>query len=279
MEKRKRVGVSDKDLFPRPRVLDHGRDPTRARPEPWFVGSGRGLMIGVLVLVGLLLAVRVASMVWLAGLGWSWMQERMARPAIDPAPTAFSPNLPDWITPADYPADARASRAEGTVDLSWAVGRDGRVASCRVDGSSGHPSLDAATCRLLTERGRYNAVSPKGPDLRRFSAAYAWHLPPVAPDQIATPAIGEDEASWITTDDYPAESVLREEEGTTRLQWTIGSDGRARDCKVLTSSGFPRLDRAGCAAIEHRARYTPARDREGRAVATTKTRRVMWRLP
>lgn len=271
--------MTDKHLIPRPRVLDHGRDPTRARPEPWFVGSGRGLMFGVLALVAILVGVRVVSLMWLAEQGWSWFRSQETAPEPDRSPARSSPNLPDWITPADYPADARAARAEGTVELSWTVGRDGRVAACRIDKSSGHPALDTATCRLLVARGRYNAVSPTGPDLRRFSTAYAWRLPPVPDSEVASPAIGQDEASWITANDYPAESVRREEEGTTRLRWTIGSDGAVRDCEVVEPSGFDRLDRAGCAALEYRGRYTPARDRQGRPVATTKTRRVVWRLP
>ena len=35
-------------------------DPTRARPEPWFVGNGQGLMIAVLVICGVLVVVRIA---------------------------------------------------------------------------------------------------------------------------------------------------------------------------------------------------------------------------
>ena len=47
----------------------------------------------------------------------------------------------------------------------------------------------------------------------------------------------------------------------------------------LVAAALPRLDKAACAAIMNRARYRPARDAAGRAVATSKSRRVTWRLP
>lgn len=277
--------MSDRELFPRTRVLDHGRDPTRARPEPWFVGNGRGLMIGVLALVGALLLVRAVSMLWLAERAWTWVTApgatdvRSVSGGAPPAPPP--PGLHDWIGAGDYPAAARPARAEGVVDIAWDVARDGRIARCTVLRSSGNAILDATTCRLLRERGRYAPVRVEGAQrFRRFSGAYRWRLPPVAGDAVAVPAMGmADEASWIGPDDYPVESARRNEQGTVRIDWTIGADGRARDCQAVETSGHPRLDKAACAAIVSRARYRPARDEAGRAVATSKSRRVTWRLP
>ena len=88
-----------------------------------------------------------------------------------------------------------------------------------------------------------------------------------------------DEVNWITSDDYPPDSIRREEEGTTSITWTIGTDGRVAECHVTQSSGYTRLDAAACAAIRKRGRYYPARDAQGRAITTTKSRSVIWRLP
>jgi TonB family protein len=88
-----------------------------------------------------------------------------------------------------------------------------------------------------------------------------------------------DEATWIGTDDYPPSAIRRQEEGTVAVSWTIGIDGRISNCHVTKSSGSPTLDAAGCAALVKRARYYPARDAQGRAVPTTKSRRISWRLP
>ena len=59
------------------------------------------------------------------------------------------------IVNADYPRAAYRARAEGTVTVSYWVGVDGRASRCRTVRSSGHAELDAATCRLVVERYRY----------------------------------------------------------------------------------------------------------------------------
>jgi protein TonB len=60
-----------------------------------------------------------------------------------------------WITPDDYPAEALRNEWKGRVTAAWVVEKDGRVSRCRIVASSGHESLDAATCRLIMLRGAY----------------------------------------------------------------------------------------------------------------------------
>jgi protein TonB len=48
---------------------------------------------------------------------------------------------------------------------------------------------------------------------------------------------------------YPGLSISRNEQGTVRLSVLVGVDGRARDVKIKTSSGFERLDRAARDAV------------------------------
>jgi periplasmic protein TonB len=60
-----------------------------------------------------------------------------------------------WVTVDDYPADALAARQQGSVRVSYNVNAQGLIENCQVASSSGWPSLDAATCRLITLRGRY----------------------------------------------------------------------------------------------------------------------------
>lgn len=88
-----------------------------------------------------------------------------------------------------------------------------------------------------------------------------------------------DEATWLGPDDYPPEAIRAEQEGAVRVAWTIGIDGRIRDCHVTESSGVASLDAAPCRGLVRRARYQPATDASGKPIATTKTRRVVWRLP
>lgn len=110
-------------------------------------------------------------------------------------------------------------------------------------------------------------------------------LPPMPPREmpVAVPPSGRvaegDEAAWIVADDYPAESIWNQEQGTSTVRWTIRTDGRVEACRTVTSSGFARLDAAACRAITTRGRYRPARDTAGRAIVQSKMRRVRWVLP
>jgi protein TonB len=55
----------------------------------------------------------------------------------------------------DYPRAARAARVEGIAVVRFTVRTDGRAHDCRVATSSGSADLDAATCRLIEARFRY----------------------------------------------------------------------------------------------------------------------------
>lgn len=86
-------------------------------------------------------------------------------------------------------------------------------------------------------------------------------------------------ADWVSQDDYPPSSIRAEEQGTSAIAWTINTAGRVENCRVTGSSGSAALDRAACAAITRRGRYSPALDQAGNPIATTQSRRVVWRLP
>jgi protein TonB len=49
----------------------------------------------------------------------------------------------------------------------------------------------------------------------------------------------------------------------TTLRVTVGIDGRARDCVPVVSSGDRSIDARSCTLMAQRARYAPARDRDG----------------
>lgn len=80
---------------------------------------------------------------------------------------------------------------------------------------------------------------------------------------------------WITAEDYPADAILREQEGTVRVGWRLGTDGRVASCRIIESSGVSSLDRASCEAITRSACADP----KSVDIAQEFTRRVIWRLP
>jgi len=86
-------------------------------------------------------------------------------------------------------------------------------------------------------------------------------------------------ADWVTTDDYPSSALRSEQEGTSAVSWTINTQGRVENCRVMSSSGFADLDDAACRSITRRGRYSPAKDQEGNPIAQTQSRRVVWKIP
>jgi protein TonB len=58
------------------------------------------------------------------------------------------------LTDADYRRVRPPEGARGTVLIGFTVTTGGQVEGCRVERSSGYQVLDAATCRLVTERFR-----------------------------------------------------------------------------------------------------------------------------
>jgi protein TonB len=64
-----------------------------------------------------------------------------------------------WVTTEDYPtADVRAGNT-GTVGFRLSIDVTGRVRDCSITRTSGHPGLDAATCRHVTRRARFEPAT------------------------------------------------------------------------------------------------------------------------
>lgn len=103
--------------------------------------------------------------------------------------------------------------------------------------------------------------------------------PPPTPSLASGPKVAGNRAAWFSTDDYPASAIRAEEEGTVGVRLGLGGDGRVTSCEVITSSGSSALDLVTCRLYQKRARFAPARDKVGGAIASTYTDRVIWRLP
>ncbi len=100
-------------------------------------------------------------------------------PRIQPKGPTPKGNPGSWANSNDYPSRALREEQEGITRFRVSVGSDGRVASCDVTGSSGSSELDAATCSLITRRGRFNpATDGEGqPISSSWSSSVRWQIP------------------------------------------------------------------------------------------------------
>jgi periplasmic protein TonB len=92
-----------------------------------------------------------------------------------------------------------------------------------------------------------------------------------------SPATPKGRGNVISEDDYPDASRRAEEQGVTRVSYTIDTTGKVSACTVTQSSGSARLDEATCKIIMRRFRFNPA-TRDGQPVESTKTQPVRWQL-
>jgi protein TonB len=88
-------------------------------------------------------------------------------------------NLASYVSDADYPASAMRGGAEGTTHFTLNVGADGRVTGCTVTASSGSSALDAATCKIMRSRARFQPARDADgrPTTDSVSNRIRWVLP------------------------------------------------------------------------------------------------------
>lgn len=104
--------------------------------------------------------------------------------------------------------------------------------------------------------------------------------PPPAPKQAAKAASPRgNPGSWVTPDDYPSRALREERAGTTGFRLAIDASGKATDCQITSSSGHGDLDAEACKMLLRRARFRPAEDTNGNAMASSYASRVVWQIP
>ena len=100
-------------------------------------------------------------------------------PSFMPRAASPSNDKASWITNDDYPARALRDEEEGTVGYRLIVSSSGRVSACEITRSSGNGQLDAASCRLITRRARFEAATDESGAsvVGSYSGTVRWHIP------------------------------------------------------------------------------------------------------
>lgn len=192
--------VRDQEQPSRP-GYDTSPDPRSGRPEPWFVGNGRGLMVCVVTLVGALLVGRVVLTVWLAEEAWQWWRQypsttaapslqndRVASlgppppvPGVDAAlaNASLRGNPGAAFGPDSYPAEALQRNEQGRTVARLRVGANGAVIRCVVTTSSHSVALDRRTCAIALRSIQFSPArdATGRPVESNFVLPVRWVLP------------------------------------------------------------------------------------------------------
>ncbi len=88
-------------------------------------------------------------------------------------------------------------------------------------------------------------------------------------------AVGE----WFPRSEYPSAALRAGIEGRVSIRLSIGANGRATGCDVVTGSGSEALDAATCRLALRNGRFEPARDALGNKTATQlRLPPIVWRI-
>ncbi len=147
-----------------------------------------------------------------------------APPLPPPAPYVRAPspkgNPGYWVTTNDYPTAALREEITGVTRFRAVVGPDGRVSDCEVIQTSGSDILDAASCRLIVRRARFNP----------------------ALDEAGNPISGyyTTNVRWMIPLDLPPEP------GVSSESYLVGPNGTLSNCRAKSPDGEENSGSAAC---------------------------------
>lgn len=156
-----------------------------------------------------------------------------------PSPPEVDPNSPD--APPAFEAD-EASVTEIAVGVP--LRRDFIL-------QTGSMQKNFAALRNCTD----NLVASWGIDVERARAG-------VRPVPLTSPG------SWVTGADYPPNMVRTFQPGLVEFRLSIDPEGKVTACHVQQSTNPEGFNAAVCKAMMRRARFAPARDRNGEPIAS-----------
>jgi TonB family protein len=77
---------------------------------------------------------------------------------------------------------------------------------------------------------------------------------------------------------YPDASLEKDEQGKTVAWLLVGPTGDIERCGVMISSGSPLLDSKACEILIATAQFYPAKDANGKGIASVFQQRIQWKI-
>ena len=178
------------------------------------------------------------------------------------------------VSAVDYPADV-VPAAELHARLRFELAANGSVTGCSVVQSSGQPSIDAASCRIIVQRVRIRLDS----GATHGTLLFVWLGPAsLATRNMAGAPIPFSFVDTVTDNDYPLDAIRRRESGTVEYDVDVSAAGQPLGCTVTRSSGSASLDRRTCELVMTRGAFIPASDGAGGRRRATYHARFTWRF-
>lgn len=112
------------------------------------------------------------------------------------------------------------------------------------------------------------------------SLVAAWGLDPTALDSLAAlPRPRNSPAMWVSAAEYPTHLLARSSQALIRYRLMVDIEGNPSGCFVQSSIGDAQFSKATCDLLKKRARFFPARSKDGSSVAWYYVGGISWMVP
>lgn len=206
---------------------------------------------------------------------WACVDAVRAQTDGAPAPTQ-SASIVRGSCPG-IPATPAAIQEGSRFVATYRVLADGSLASLDLETSTGIEAFDKALldalrhCTYSPAKAGGQAVDGHGRLVLPFRSNASSQR---ARERVSVPGL---QSCAPTAADYPRESERQREEGTTRVRFTVGADGKLKDAVVAVSSGHFRLDRAAVAKLSQ-CEFRAGRAPDGTPVGGVFEVDYVWKL-
>lgn len=107
-----------------------------------------------------------------------------------------------------------------------------------------------------------------------------WGLDPVQQAALSARATATTKPGlWLRPEDYPSGPLFFGASAIVRFRMMVGADGVPTQCFIQQATNSPEFIKLTCDLLMKRARFSPARDRVGKPVASYYTNSVRWLAP
>ena len=100
-------------------------------------------------------------------------------PTFTPSRVRPRNNPGSWLSPDDYPRRPLVDGIEGSAAYRLIVGTNGKVSACEVTRSTGNAQLDAATCKHIASRARFEPATDEtgAKVVGSYTGNVKWEIP------------------------------------------------------------------------------------------------------